>query len=86
MYITKTLPEWWNGRHERLKIFCQRWRKSSSLFSGTSNRLVLAKRFFVLKQYQYEKKRLELHSEHLRVHFKRFQEGWRRFCAFRWLL
>ena len=33
-YCKLTSPEWWNGRHERLKIFCQRWRKSSSLFSG----------------------------------------------------
>ena len=33
-YCELTSPEWWNGRHERLKIFCQRWRKSSSLFSG----------------------------------------------------
>ena len=27
-------PEWWNGRHDRLKICCEQSCKSSSLFSG----------------------------------------------------
>jgi hypothetical protein len=28
-------PVWWNGRHDRLKICCQRWRAGSSPATGT---------------------------------------------------
>lgn len=33
-YISYHLPAWWNGRHERLKIFCARACQSSSLWAG----------------------------------------------------
>ena len=44
------MPEWWNGRHDRLKICCEQSCKSSSLFSGIesfSNR----EAFFCLNFY-----------------------------------
>jgi hypothetical protein len=33
-HVIRIMPAWWNGRHDRLKIYCSRGCKSSSLFAG----------------------------------------------------
>ena len=52
-------PAWRNGRRDRLKIYCQRWREGSSPLAGTKEYNDFTKSRFYVIMYIDEQKLIQ---------------------------